>query len=575
MDRTLNQLMRELSEIATAHRQIKEYFQGDYLDAVSRDAAQYPLMVATLQPGGLGDGFVQVNIIITIADKYNLQEYRQINEIHSDCLSICNDIKITMQQYRWTEFSDINFTISTDPFIQRSQDMTAGWSMNVSLNVFDDGNWCDLPMDDYDFENGTPTHSNDCQPAVVSNSNGSFSREIPSGDTFTLDDVRIQVFNQNEELLSDAMYPAAIDEQITINIAPCEDASYRITTEADVTLYEGTIESGGSLLQPINDSLVHNTNDSYLVGLPAEGNLELPDVFFSINNTLGTQVLSSQVPSVTNQTLIAPDGAVHIKHEADGTIANVLTPSGVTTEYIIQNNDITVNGANGFIIHAEEPLDILLQNTSGGTIAAQSVTYNGNQDHVHIVINTASFVPVGAKLLKTGQTTSYATGDDGATQRGRSINFLTLASNNPFGTTARFTNKTGGSTYANSVAYDWSTYDGSTVLAYYFGDTNARTWSAQLTQHTASTFDGLTGWNLTNFVEMTNIMNFSLLAAFMLNYAPFSTNRRYFWISTSPSGSAGISTDLASVGCFASSNKANTNGGIWVRVCTVNGTTIS
>jgi hypothetical protein len=187
----------------------------------------------------------------------------------------------------------------------------------------------------------------------------------------------------------------------------------------------------------------------------------------------------------------------------------------------------------------------------------------------------AEAAPVGMKLLKTGQTTSYATGDDGATQRGRSTNFLTLASNNPFGTTARFTNKTGGSTYANSVAYDWSTFDGRTVLAYYFGDLNSRTWSAQLTQHTASTFDGLTGWNLTNFVEMTNIMNFSLLAAFMLNYAPFSTNRRYFWISTSPSGSAGISTDLASVGCFASSNKANTNGGIWVRVCTVTGTTIS
>jgi len=193
--------MRELQEIATAHRQIREYFQGDYLDAVSRDAAQYPLMVATLQPGSLGDGFVQVNIIITIADKYNLQEYRQINEIHSDCLSICNDIKITMQQYRWTEFSDINFTLSTDPFIQRSQDMTAGWSMNVSLNVFDDGNWCDLPMDDYDFENGNPPISGDCLPALVENSDGSFSQSIPSGDTYILPDTTYNVY-LNEELVA-------------------------------------------------------------------------------------------------------------------------------------------------------------------------------------------------------------------------------------------------------------------------------------------------------------------------------------------------------------------------------------
>jgi hypothetical protein len=194
MDKTLNQLMREFSEIATAHRQIKTYFQGDFFDAISRDAVEYPMMVATLQPGSLGDGFVQVNVIITICDKYNIQEYRQINEVHSDCLSICNDIKITMQQYRWTEFSDINFTIATDPFIQRSQDVTAGWSMNVSLNVFDDSNWCDLPMDGYDFENGNPPPSGDCYPATVTNSNGSFTQSIPSGDTYILPDTTYNVY---------------------------------------------------------------------------------------------------------------------------------------------------------------------------------------------------------------------------------------------------------------------------------------------------------------------------------------------------------------------------------------------
>ena len=207
--------MQELSEIATAHRQIREYFQGDYLDAVSRDAALYPLMVATLQPGNLGDGFVQVNVIITIADKYNLQEYRQINEIHSDCLSICNDIKITMQQYRWTEFSDINFTISTDPFIQRSQDMTAGWSMNVSLNVFDDGNWCDLPMDNYDFENGNPPPSGDCPVATVVNSDGSFSTTVASGATYVLPDTTFNVY-VNENLQNAITAPTLSTTEIDI-----------------------------------------------------------------------------------------------------------------------------------------------------------------------------------------------------------------------------------------------------------------------------------------------------------------------------------------------------------------------
>jgi len=160
MEKTLNQLMKELEIIATEHRQINEFFQGDFLDAISRDAAQYPLMVVTLQPGSMTDQAVNVNMIITICDKYNLQEYRQVNEIHSDCLSICNDIRITFKQWRFEEFMDINGDITTQPFINRGPDVTAGWTINVSASIYDYNDWCSIPFDDYDFENGNPPATN-------------------------------------------------------------------------------------------------------------------------------------------------------------------------------------------------------------------------------------------------------------------------------------------------------------------------------------------------------------------------------------------------------------------------------
>jgi len=160
MEKTLNQLMKELEIIATEHRQINEFFQGDFLDAISRDAAQYPLMVVTLQPGSMTDQAVNVNMIITICDKYNLQEYRQVNEIHSDCLSICNDIRITFKQWRFEEFMDINGDIATQPFINRGPDVTAGWTMSVNVSIYDYNDWCSIPYDDYDFENGNPPASN-------------------------------------------------------------------------------------------------------------------------------------------------------------------------------------------------------------------------------------------------------------------------------------------------------------------------------------------------------------------------------------------------------------------------------
>jgi hypothetical protein len=153
MEITLNQLIGEFETIAAEHRQINEFFWGDFLDAVSRDSVNYPLMVCTLQPSSMDDGVVSVRLIVTICDKYNIDNFRQINEVHSDCLSICNDIKVTMKQERWDEFSDITTSFATDPFINRGQDVTAGWTMSVQADIFSADNWCEIPYDNYDFQN--------------------------------------------------------------------------------------------------------------------------------------------------------------------------------------------------------------------------------------------------------------------------------------------------------------------------------------------------------------------------------------------------------------------------------------
>lgn len=153
MDKTLNQIKKEFNEIATQHRQINSFFWGDFLDAISQDAVQYPLMVTTVQPGSMGDDFVRVNVQVIICDKYNQSDYDQIDEVHSDCLQVCNDIRITLKQYRFEDYMSINGELSTDPFINRGQDMTAGWTMNLSLDVYDNEDFCSIPYDNYDFEN--------------------------------------------------------------------------------------------------------------------------------------------------------------------------------------------------------------------------------------------------------------------------------------------------------------------------------------------------------------------------------------------------------------------------------------
>jgi hypothetical protein len=563
-------LLSKIEQFCNAHLQIKKY-GGEFREQMPNFSTQnekYPVVfvepISDLEDLNTNQFSINVYCVDIIQkDRANL------NSIVSDCQLILKDMYVY-----YTNDMDIQLdvvgTSSMTPVNNFDSDYVAGWVMTITFEV-DSYGACEIPM------NPIIPVEVECQDGSVENSNRSYTATVPSGGSLVLPDVRLQVFDQNENLLSDETYPSVQDETISVYVAPCEDASYRIADENNNTLYQGTIVSGGSLNQTINNTSVSNSNDSYTASVLAEGNLELPDVTFRVNNSVGTQVLSTTIPSVTNQTLVAPDGVVHIKHEADGTIANVSTPSGATTEYIIQNNDITVNAANPFIIHAEEPLDIRIHNQNGNDITPTSVTYNGNQHYVTAVIDTASFVPVGATLLKTGQTTSYATGDDGATQRGRATSFLVLSSNNPFGNTNRFTSKTGTQTYTNSVAIDWTTYNGTTVLAYYFGDTNTRAWATQLTQYQNSLIDGLRGWNLYNINEAMNIMNFSYPSSYLYNYAPFNLSRRYHWVSTNQTGTTGIITETAagSGAPFTTASKTNALWGIWTRVCTVSGTTIS
>jgi hypothetical protein len=152
----------------------------------------------------------------------------------------------------------------------------------------------------------------------------------------------------------------------------------------------------------------------------------------------------------------------------------------------------------------------------------------------------ATPVPVGATLMKTAQTTSYRTGDDGDFEAGRATSFTVLASNNPFGNTNRFTSELGTQTYTNNIVIDWSTYNGSTVLGYRrTPSATAVNWNGAIDGALAVSIGTFTtGWRLTNIRELMNIMNFQNGNGnylYLLQYAPFNITDN-LWSSTAVQG---------------------------------------
>jgi hypothetical protein len=185
-----------------------------------------------------------------------------------------------------------------------------------------------------------------------------------------------------------------------------------------------------------------------------------------------------------------------------------------------------------------------------------------------------------AKLMKTGQTTSYRTGDDPNLGTGRATSFTVLSANNPFGNTNRFTDELGGTTYTNNIVIDWSTYDGSTVLGWYRlarPASGSYTWNQAIDNALSFSIGTYTsGWKLANMMEYASLINWGNTPANKINYAPFSLVGD-FWSSTTDANATANAFYLINSTTLHIFTTGKTSGikSLFNRVFTVTGTNLT
>lgn len=127
---------------------------------------------------------------------------------------------------------------------------------------------------------------------------------------------------------------------------------------------------------------------------------------------------------------------------------------------------------------------------------------------------------------KSGQITSYRTGDDGDFEYGRGVSFTGLTCNNPFNNSNRFTDQSGGQTYSDDIVVDWLT-----GLMWYRIPASGG-WSTAIDGANAATTGGYTDWFLPNLPQLVGICNYSV--SIMTNYVPFNIDitGTALWTST-------------------------------------------
>ena len=521
---TLVTIKDSITAFADGHGQLQGrviFEADDHRSAYITEENTYPLLfVAPID--------VAVNRAMNV-HTLRVYVYERINDDRLDVWENANDTSLILRDIRvwWNDYGVDDINIVEDPIGQfgcdKELDNLVGYFADIRFEIPSHGR-CQVPVDVEPIP--APSCADATQVITDSDGNELYSNSIPSGTTET------QVIEDSKAFLKDTLGTTISTTSILAEgsediIAP--NSTYLVEYVNGTDIQSGSIVSGGSVTvqvpNPITcaDATV-NVNGAFWDSVPSGGTENV-----IVRQSSG----STQVGSKQGQYWRIADSTAVLKTTGGTTISTTSIKAEASANIVAPNTTIEVNGTTEGTFNAGSTVDVQLSD-SGGVVTPDSVTVVGND--VQIVLADAVGAPVGATLMKTGQTTSYRTGDDGDIEAGRATSFTVLASNNPFGNTNRFTDILGGQTYTLPIVVDWSTYDGSTVLCYTKNlSTGAlKNWADCIDQAAATSIGSYTsGWRLTNRKEIENIMRFAGTTLTVFNYAPFNQSvATNIWTST-------------------------------------------
>ncbi len=467
---SLNQFVSLLNSLASAHQQIKTFGEGDVWEIGSSSAIQYPLLWAVPQPSSTAQKLLNMKFSLIFADILDPDKSNE-QDVLSDTLQIALDI---LAQLNNPDYSD-NFILDPNatltPFTEKFDDDVAGWKADINIKINFLSDRCAVPSTLL-----PAVETPQCAPVIVKNSDGSYSISFDSGATAIIPDSSITDSDGTVSSLPATQPFTAKSLQLLMNAA------------AVSTLYVDLVAAVklASLVELLSGPDLENLTSAQIALLTSTQIQELTSAQIATLSSTQVQALTNVQIGYMNPTQVQELVNSQLSNLSVSQLQYIL--SSVMTNQFLQDN--------------------------------LNVTQRNSVNEIY--------------TLQTGQTTSYAPGDDGNLQHGRLADFFTLKTNNIFGNTHRFTDENGNQTYPSNYIIDHAT-----GLGWCRNEQTTVSWAAAIGNSNGFTLSTLIGtlsnFYLPNMAEFLSIMNLENANNAALNYIPFSisgssTGR---WVSTS------------------------------------------
>jgi hypothetical protein len=282
-----------------------------------------------------------------------------VNYVVSDTNQILNDLVLWLEEGQ--DDIEIVGTATQTPINNDLLDYVGGWVLRVRLQVEKIG-LCEIPL------GGEMPPPPTCENATFQNSDESFVKMIASGDTYTSEDITVNVYDQNENLL------ATVDSPSNINV----NAVVEVTNEIEANVIN-------SLDEIVNTAIVTTDNP----------NISAPDARLRIKKTNGDGIVEVDLPSGSDEVQIISDSVITLKDSAGTTISTTDVLATDTADITAPDGLININGSSVGNVKSNgtRNLFVKLNGTNSGT-------YDG-VDTINVTSTDAWVRPTGWLPLDT------------------------------------------------------------------------------------------------------------------------------------------------------------------------------
>lgn len=226
---------------ANLHLQIKSYSAGMYDDMVPTftESEDWPIMyVVPTSVTNTQYSSANFNLRIYFLDLLE-KDLSNERDVFSDQLSIARDF---INWLRLNDSNDLDLLNdpSATPVKSIGTDFTAGWYVDVEVEVSFEGSDCTIP-----FAGSGPAPVT-CPVSYVLNSDGSYSVTLSAGGTLTLPDVTLSINGSVVET-----YPSVQNIAINVTLDGVQDGTWDGTDTLEITTTPANVEINGVLFDTV------------------------------------------------------------------------------------------------------------------------------------------------------------------------------------------------------------------------------------------------------------------------------------------------------------------------------------